>query len=97
MYMPYLIAELHEVVLFEAEIHSAGQEILFHGSQRPMSKYFAALAQFWWGHTSSYAVRGTPRPGSSVTEMLIIYYLPKPASIAGFRSFCVCTTLKSVM
>jgi hypothetical protein len=45
--MPYLIAELHEIVLFEAEIHSAGQEILFHGSQRPMSKYFAALAQFW--------------------------------------------------
>ena len=76
MFMPYLIAELHELVLFEAEIHSAGQEILFHGSQQSMPKYFAALAQFWRGHISNYAVPGTPWPGSSVTEMFILYYLP---------------------
>jgi hypothetical protein len=76
MFIPYLIAELHDIVLFETEIHSAGQEILFHGSQWSMSKYFAALAQFWRGHNSSYAMPVTPWPGSSVTEMFIIDYVP---------------------
>jgi hypothetical protein len=69
--MPYLIAELHEVVLLKLKFIQLVEKSSFMGSQWSISKYFAALAQFWQGHTSSYAM-----PGSSVTEMFIIDYHP---------------------
>jgi len=76
MFMPYLIAELHEVVLSKLKFIQLVEKSFFVESQQSISKHFAALAQFWQGHTSSYAMPGSPWPGSSVTEMFIIDYLP---------------------